>query len=221
MKIQELKEELNSVLKGKTLDTILPPLIFFMTNQFLTLSQAVIISLAFAVLLMIYRVFRKNSILYSVFGFLGTAFAALFSYLMGNVNDYFLPGIIGSVLLVLITLISIIIKRPLPLLLSHLTRGWTFEWFLRKDIFPAYFEAGLLWLTYFTLRAGVQVFFYVTDNARGLTLMSTALGFPITILVLILTYIYGIYRLNKLGGPGIEEFDEHKKPPYKGQTRGF
>ncbi len=221
MKLTEIKEELNSVLKGKTLDTLLPPIIFVLVNMVTTLGMSVLLSLGFALFITLWRVASKASILYSVLGFLGVLVAALFAYVLGSVGDYFLPGIIGSVAVAFVTLGSIILKRPLPLLLSHLTRGWTFEWFLRKDIYPAYFETGILWLLYFALRAMIQVVFYLTDNVGGLTLMSTIFGFPLTIGILIITYVYGIYRLKKLGGPGIDEFDEGTPPPYKGQTRGF
>ncbi len=221
MKLSEIKEELNSVLKGKTLDTILPPLFFVIMNQFFTLSIAAILSLIFVSLLTVYRLLKGMNITYSIFGLIGVGFAAGFAFLMGNVGDYFLPGIIGSGFISVGILVSLIVKRPLPLLLSHLTRGWTLEWFFRKDIYPAYFETGILWFVFFTLRAMFQVFFYATDNVRGLTLMSTVFGFPLTIGILVLTYVYGIYRLKTLKGPGIEEYDQGKKPPFKGQTRGF
>lgn len=46
-------------------------------------------------------------------------------------------------------------------------------------------------------------------------------GLPATLIVLILTLIYGIWRLKNLGGPGIEEFRERKDPPWQGQKKGF
>ncbi len=221
MKFEEIKEELRSVLKGKTLDSILPPLVFVIAYQALNLLGAIIIAVSFALLLTMYRIIRNASVLYSLFGLMGIGIATLFVVVMGNVSDYFLPGIIGSVALVIVTSISLLIKRPLPMLLSHLTRGWTFSWFLRKDIYPAYFETGVLWLVFFTGRALFQIVFYLADNVGGLTLMTTIFGLPLTIGILIITYIYGIYRLKTLNGPGIEEYDQGAEPPFKGQTRGF
>lgn len=221
MKFEEIKEELRSVLKGKTLDSILPPLVFVIAYQALNLLGAIIIAVSFALLLTMYRIIRNASVLYSLFGLMGIGIATLFVVVMGNVSDYFLPGIIGSVALVIVTSISLLIKRPLPMLLSHLTRGWTFSWFLRKDIYPAYFETGVLWLVFFTGRALFQIVFYLADNVGGLTLMTTIFGLPLTIGILIITYVYGIYRLKTLNGPGIEEYDQGAEPPFKGQTRGF
>lgn len=221
MKFDEIKEELQSVLKGKTLDSILPPMVFVIAYQLSNLGYAIGVAVAFALILTVYRIMRRASVLYSLLGLMGIGLATLFVIVMGNVSDYFLPGIIGSVLLVVVTLLSLLIKRPLPMLLSHLTRGWTFTWFLRKDVFPAYFETGLLWLVFFLLRATLQVIFYLTNNVGGLTLMTTIFGLPLTIGILVATYIYGIYRLKTLGGPGIEEYDSGALPPFKGQTRGF
>ena len=47
------------------------------------------------------------------------------------------------------------------------------------------------------------------------------LGWPVTIAVLVLSYVYGIWRLHQLGGPGVHEFREGKASPWEGQTRGF
>jgi len=47
------------------------------------------------------------------------------------------------------------------------------------------------------------------------------MGLPFTIAILVISYIYGIWRLRTLKGPGIDEFMEAKEAPYRGQTRGF
>jgi hypothetical protein len=47
------------------------------------------------------------------------------------------------------------------------------------------------------------------------------MGLPATFLILTISYVYGIWRLKQLGGPGIDEFDAKKQPPYRGQNRGF
>ena len=46
-------------------------------------------------------------------------------------------------------------------------------------------------------------------------------GTPATIAILVLSYIYGIWRLQKLGGPGVDEFIEGKSKPWRGQKKGF
>ena len=46
-------------------------------------------------------------------------------------------------------------------------------------------------------------------------------GWPATIILLIISYLYGVWRLQKLGGPSILEFKNGTEPPWEGQKRGF
>jgi len=78
-----------------------------------------------------------------------------------------------------------------------------------------------LWLVLFVLRGVLQLILIQDQNLSGLFIINTLLGMPLTVLVLLLSYIYGIWRLKKLGGPGIEEYRENAPMPWKGQTRGF
>ena len=60
---------------------------------------------------------------------------------------------------------------------------------------------------------GVQI------NGNGYVQLLT--GWPATILLLIASYLYGTWRLRKLGGPSVEEFKAGTEPPWEGQQRGF
>jgi len=46
-------------------------------------------------------------------------------------------------------------------------------------------------------------------------------GWPATILLLVISYIYGQNRLEALRGPSVEEFKKGTPPPWNGQQRGF
>lgn len=220
-KLKEIIEEFRSVVKGKTLDALLPPIIFIIFNGFLALIYAIIGAVSIAFFVFLYRLFKKEKSIYALAGFLGVLFAGLLTYINQNASSFYLPGLISSSLITILILVSLIVKRPLALYASHLTRGWTFEWFFRKDIYPAYFEATLFWLVFFTLRTGLLAYLYTSDEVALLFVINTLLGLPATFAVLLVTYIYGLWRLRTLKGPGIEEFDQGKEPPYKGQTRGF
>ncbi|MFP4286131.1 MAG: DUF3159 domain-containing protein [Candidatus Izemoplasmataceae bacterium] len=220
-KFKEIVEEFKTVVKGKTLDALLPPIIFIVFNSFLELIYAMIGAVLIAFVILIMRIIKKEKSIYALAGFLGVLFAVILTYINQNATSFYLPGLISSGLLTLIILISLLIKKPLALYASHLTRGWTFEWFFRKDIYPAYLEATIFWLIFFALRTSLLGYLYTNDEVELLFLINTLLGLPATFIVLLITYIYGLWRLRTLGGPGIEEFDQGKNPPYKGQTRGF
>ncbi|CCV66595.1 hypothetical protein BN85315740 [Paracholeplasma brassicae] len=65
--------------------------------------------------------------------------------------------------------------------------------------------------------------FILTLNLFDLNtaIITSVVGYPLLFLILVTSYIYGIYRLRKLKGPGIDEFIQKKEPPFRGQTRGF
>ena len=44
---------------------------------------------------------------------------------------------------------------------------------------------------------------------------------PATMILLIVSYLYGTWRLRNLGGPSVEEFKSGTEPPWEGQQRGF
>ncbi len=220
-KIEEILEELKSVVSGKTSDALFPPLIFVIVNGIFGLDGAVLAALGFALLLGVSRIARKQTWLYALGGFLGVTLAAGLAYLTRSAASYFIPAIISSVLLVLIALVSILAGKPIAAWASHLTRGWPLDWFWRKDIKPAYMEVTWLWTVFFSVRLVVQLFLFQAGDATALAWANTLLGWPLLVIILIITYIYGIWRLKQLGGPGIEEFKTGKEPPWQGQTRGF
>lgn len=91
---REILEELTSVLSGKTLDAILPPLIFVIVNSIYGLTTAIIVALIISATFGIYRLVRKQSGLYALGGSLGILIAGGFAFLANNASNYFLPGIV-------------------------------------------------------------------------------------------------------------------------------
>jgi hypothetical protein len=218
---KEVLEELTSVLSGKTLDAIVPPLVFVIVNSMFGLTYAIIIALILSSTVGIYRLIRKQSGIYALGGSLGILLAGGFAFLADNASNYFLPGIITNAFVLLLSIVTLIIDKPLAAYASHLTRGWKLDWFWRKDVKPAYREVTIMWSLFFMIRTIIQVTLFLSDNVDALVWANTLMGLPVTIAVLILSYIYGIWRLRNLKGPGIDEYLENKTAPFRGQTRGF
>lgn len=219
--IEDIIDELKKFLSGKTIDALIPPIIYIIANNFFTLKTTVFIALTIAVLFAIYRLLKKESILYALGGIGGVAIASAFALFSDNAADYFLPKILGSAALFIVFLISILIGKPAAAVMSHLSRGWAFSWFMRKDIKPAYQEVTIAWTLLVFIRLILQFFLYKEGSLAELGWASIFLGFPATLTVLILTLVYGVWRLKKLGGPGIEEFEAGEEPPWEGQKKGF
>jgi uncharacterized membrane protein len=220
-RLKDLLSEIKLIFSGKTLDAIVPPLVFVVVNGYLGLSIAIIVSLVIALIFFIYRVVSKQSFSYALFGLVGILLAGGFAFVANNATNFFLPDIITNGFILVLSIGSLIINKPIAAYLSHLTRGWTLAWFWRKDIIPAYREVTYMWTAFFLIRTIIQVVLFIGNDVNALLWTSTIMGLPATFLILTISYVYGIWRLKQLGGPGIDEFDANKKPPYRGQNRGF
>jgi hypothetical protein len=129
LNIAEIKEELLSVIKGKTVDAIIPPLVYVTANVFLDLNVAAAIAITSALILVIVRLNSKKSWKYAFSGLLGVAIATAFALFADNATNYYFPKLITSTGLILITGVSLLSRRPLAAWLSHLSRGWPLDWF--------------------------------------------------------------------------------------------
>lgn len=219
--LKDIGDEVKGFLTGKTIDAVFPPMVYIIGNSIFGLKVGIILAITLAIVLSIFRALKKQSILYALGGMGGVIIASGFALISDNAANYFFPRVITSGFLFLVSLVSVLLGRPLAAILSHITRGWEFDWFLRKDIKPAYIEVTLAWSVLFLFRMAIQLFLFRKGSLAQLGWANILLGFPTTLGVLILTLIYGMWRLKKLGGPGIDEFREGKKPPWKGQRKGF
>ncbi|MBS3811336.1 MAG: DUF3159 domain-containing protein [Halanaerobiales bacterium] len=221
IKTKEIIEELKTVLSSKTIDALVPPLIFVISNIIFSLQIAAISAVSIAVILGLVRLLLKQSFSYALGGLFLVALASSLAFLTKSAVSYFIPAIISSSLLLLASLISIIIRKPLAAWASHLTRGWPLEWFWRKDIKPAYREVTWFWTFFLLMRLILQIILFRLGESSQLTWANLLLGWPFTILILIFSYIYGIWRLRQLSGPSVEEFENDEQPPWSGQKKGF
>lgn len=223
-KIKELGSELRTVFAGrglKILDVIVPLLIFLASRPSLGLIPALGASIGSAVLFFMYRIFKKDNLYYALGGLGAVLLAAGFAILSGSDVGFFIPGLISGGLTVILCLLSILIKRPLAAYSSHLTRRWPLEWYWHPGIRPAYSEVTLFWGIGFAVRLGIEFMLYLQGDINSLGLVRTLLGWPYTILILILSYLYGVWRLDQLAGPSVEEYQSGTPEPWLGQQRGF
>ncbi len=220
-KQNEILEELKMVVSGKTFDALLPPLVFVIINGIFGLDSAVIVALGFSLLLGVNRLLRKHNWQYALAGLLGVGLASGLAYLTRSASGYFIPALFSSALLLVLALASLFLGKPLAAWASHLTRGWPLQWFWREDVKPAYREVTLFWSALILMRLAIQVILFQSGDPTRLAWANTLLGWPVIIIVLVLSYIYGVWRLRKLGGPGVDEYQAGKEPPWQGQSRGF
>jgi hypothetical protein len=222
-RFQEIKSELQSVLtgRGNWLDTILPPLIFILLNAIFGFNYAVWGAMGVAVIFSIYRLVKRQPVRYALGGVGGVLLAVIIASLTGRAEAYFLPGIIIGLITVIACAVSLILKRPLVAYTSYITRRWPLDWYWHPRVRPAYSEVTLAWAVFFGLRTFLQFELFQDQAASSLGIFQLLSGWPATILLLIASYLYGLWRLGNLAGPSVEEFKQGTPPPWEGQKRGF
>lgn len=222
-KTRELLEEFRTVFAGRSniLDSILPPILFLITNAFLDFELAMWSSLAVAGVITGIRLWRRQTLLYALGGIGGVALAVVIALLLGRDEGFFLPGIITGAATVLLCLISVVVGRPIVAWTSHIARRWPLGWYWHPQVRPAYSEVTWLWVLFFGLRFLLQLNLFQDAAAGLLAVVDLLTGWPATIILLVLSYLYGTWRLRTLSGPSVDEFQAGKEPPWEGQRRGF
>jgi uncharacterized membrane protein len=222
-KVNELAQEFRTVLSGRanTADTIIPPLLYAVVNMLAGLLPATLSALVLAAILTVLRLVRKQSWLYAFSGLVLSLFAAGLAWYTQNAANFFLPGLLSGGTVLAAALLSIGVRKPLAAWTSHLTRAWPKEWYWLPNICPAYTEVTWMWAAFMAARLLAQYLLYQQGDAGLLGWANILLGWPVTIFVLVISYLYGIWRLAKLRGPSVEEFLSHQPAPWKGQRRGF
>jgi len=222
-KAREILEELRMVLAGRSglIDSLLPPVIFVVLNALWSLRVAAGAALALALAIALYRLFKRQSLLYALGGVGAVALAALIAQVLGRAEGFFLPTIVTGAITAVACLASGVARRPLVAFTSYMARRWPLNWYWEPEGRPAYSEVTWMWVLFFGLRLLLQVNLFQGENASLLGIVQLLTGWPATIILLIISYVYGTWRLRNLGGPSVEEFKSGAQPPWEGQRRGF
>jgi hypothetical protein len=223
-KLKELQEEFSLVLSGrrlKLLDSFLPLLVFLIANPLVGLNIALWGALAVAALFAIYRIIRKESLVYSLGGLGGVLLAAVFVNLSGSESGFFLPGLISGGITVVLCVVTVAFNRPIVAWTSFIARRWPLDWYWHPQVLPAYNEVTIAWAVAFSARLALEYWLFQEDAVNALGAARVVLGWPFTVILLVASYLYGLWRLDRLAGPSVEEFKAGKAPPWEGQKRGF
>jgi hypothetical protein len=221
-KWRELLEEFRLVLgKGSLLDAILPPVIFLVVNSIFGFQAAMWTSLGLAVVIAGLRLARGQSLLYALAGIGSVGLAIGIVWVLGQAVGYFLPNLVSGGMTLALALVSLLIRKPMVAWTSFIARRWPLEWYWHPKVRPAYSEVTVVWTIFFAIRLFWQYSLYQAQAAGQLAFVNALLGWPALIVLLVLSYLYGTWRLQNLNGPNVEEFRKQVPPPWEGQKRGF
>ncbi len=220
-KFTELWDEFRAVLGARLVDALLPLLLFLIANARWGLQVAMWAALASSILLGIRRLRRKESLVYSLLGVFSVLLAMGLVTLLGRSESFFLPGLLSSGLTVGLSLLSLFLRRPLTAWSSFVARRWDLAWYWHPRVRPAYTETTLLWTIFFGVKFWWQLRLFQVGDAKGLAWVQPLTGFPALVILLIVTYLYGTWRLRNLQGPSVDEFKQKLPAPWLGQQHGF
>ena len=201
-RVQELLEELKSVLSGRSrrlLDSFLPLVVFLVVTPIAGFNLALWTAGGVAALFAAYRLLRQESLVYALGGLGGVALAGVFAIVSGSGRGFFLPGLISGGITVILCVVSVAINRPVVAWTSMIVRRWPRDWYWHPQVLPAYNEVTIGWGVAFAARLVIELYLFYQVELGILGVARILLGWPFTITLLVVTYLYGIWRLRKLG----------------------
>jgi hypothetical protein len=223
LRSRELLDEFRTVFAGRNsfLDAILPPILFLLVNGLVGFQAAMWSALALSIFIAAARIVRRQPLTYALAGVGSVAFAIGIVWLLGKSEGFFLPGLLSGSMTLLLTILSLVVRRPLVAWTSYIARRWPLDWYWHPQVRPAYSETTFVWAVFFAARLFLQYSVFQSEDVTLLAVTNFITGWPFTILLLVFTYLYGTWRLAQLQGPSVEEFKNNTPAPWQGQRRGF
>ncbi|MBN1334018.1 MAG: DUF3159 domain-containing protein [Synergistales bacterium] len=222
-KYDEIRDEFRQVVKGDSpfIETFLPLLIFLLLANVWDIRPAAALGFLAGVALTARDLGKGRPLLYSLGGLAILAIAMIAVLRSGKAGNILLPGVGTNGLLFFLCLASLPAKRPFVAWTSYFARHYPLPWYWHPRVRPAYSEVTLLWALFFGIRLFLQVLLLGSEKVLPVLLFSIFSGWPAILTLLVVSYLYGTWRLKNLEGPGVEEFRRGDPPPWKGQKRGF
>jgi hypothetical protein len=172
------------------LDSGLPSVIFIMVYLLngRLLQPALVAALVTGVVVLLWRLTRRQPLTQVLAGFAGVAISAYVSSRTGEARDFFLWGLIVNVVYGSAFLLSLALRWPLMgLIVGSITgdpTGWRSDPELRR-IFAA---ASWVWVFVFASRIVVQVPLYLAGWVGALGTAKIVMGWPLFLFAAYVTY---------------------------------
>jgi hypothetical protein len=135
------------------------------------------------------RLLRRETLQFALAGLAGVALAAFVASRTGRAEDFFLPGLLLNAGYAAAYAISIAVRWPLIGLIVGALLGEGTSWRENRDEVRLYSRASWIWVGVFVLRLAVQLPLYLTGSLVALGVAKTAMGLPVFLLGVWLTYL--------------------------------
>jgi hypothetical protein len=153
------------------------------------LTAAVWSAVGVGVVAAVVRLLRRETLQFALAGLAGVALAAFVASRTGRAEDFFLPGLLLNAGYAAAYAISIAVRWPLIGLIVGALLGEGTSWRENRDEVRLYSRASWIWVGVFVLRLAVQLPLYLTGSLVALGVAKTAMGLPVFLLGVWLTYL--------------------------------
>jgi hypothetical protein len=165
-----------------------PVVVFVPVSTVFGLLPAIIAALGVATVILVWRLWRRETVQPAVSGFIGVGIAAAIAYVLGESRAFFLPGIVMSLFWAAVFAGSVLIRRPIVGYIWGFIKEHDASWRRVRKAVWAYDIATLIWVAVFLSRFFVQKYLYESDQTGWLGFARIAMGWPLTVLAALSMY---------------------------------
>jgi len=167
----------------------LPVVAFVPVSQFFGLTTAIAAALVVAAVILVWRLFRRESTQPAISGFIGVGICAGIAYFMGESKGYFLLGIWSSLAWASVFTLSVVIRRPVVGYVWGWVNDHDRDWRTVRKAVRAFDIATMVWVLVFASRFVVQHHLYDADQTGWLGVARISMGWPLTAVAALVTYL--------------------------------
>ena len=170
-------------------ESILPGLLFLVTytvtrNLWWSVAAPVVIAIVFVVI----RLVRRQALTTSIAGLVGIVISAAIALLLNKPEANFIPGFFINAGILLITLITLALRRPLIGVVASLLLSDP-EWRADRAQRRVAYIATWLWVGLAVIRLGVELPLYFAGDTSALAAARLITGVPLYAVILWLTWL--------------------------------
>jgi hypothetical protein len=133
-----------------------------------------------AVLIGLYRLARKEPVRHAVNGIFGIAIGAFLAWRTGEAKDFYLPGILITLAQSALLVLSVLVRKPIiGYVWGVLANKGKHDWFDNRELFRTFQWLTLVWAGSLFVRAGVQGWLYLQDQATAIGVVRILISWPI------------------------------------------
>ena len=143
---------------------------------------------AIAVVFVVVRLVGRQAVTTAIAGLLGIVISAVIAILTGRPENNFVPGFFINAGILLVTVLTLAIRRPLIGLVASLLLSDP-EWRSDRAQLRVAYIATWLWVGLAVIRLGVELPLYVAGATSALAAARLITGVPLYALILWLTWL--------------------------------